>query len=95
MGLEGNYLYVAFVGVHSESQGKGIGKELMRRLGYVADQQQMACYLETSGDQNIRFYQSLGYRTECDIDLADDQLASHLSVVAMVRRPLPKDRTAV
>ena len=95
VGLEGNYWYVAFVGVHSESQGKGIGRELMRRLGYVADQQEMTCYLETSGDQNIRFYQSLGFKIECDIELSDDQLASHLSVVAMVRRPLPKDQAAV
>ena len=84
-GLAGQYWYIAFVAVHSESQGKGIGSELMRRIGQAADQQQMACYLETSGERNIRFYRAVGYDVVADIELVDEKSQSTISCVAMVR----------
>ena len=84
-GLDGHYWYIAFVAVHSESQGKGIGGELMRRIGQAADQQRMACYLETFGDKNIRFYRAVGYEVVANIELVDEKSQSTMSGVGMVR----------
>ncbi|KAI2512611.1 hypothetical protein MHU86_1830 [Fragilaria crotonensis] len=95
VGLDGKYWYVALVAVHSEAQGKGLGRELMRRLGHVADQQQMACFLETYGDKNIRFYQSLGYEIACNIEIVDETVNSTMRGVAMIRQPRPKDQATV
>ena len=96
VGMEGKYWYVALVAVHPESQGKGLGREIMHRIGHIADQQQIACYLETFGDKNIRFYQSLGYEIASNIKIVDETEPSIImSGVAMVRQPRPKDQATV
>ena len=67
----------------------------MRRIGLIADQQQMACYLEMFGDKNIRFYQSLGYEIVCNIEIVDETEVSSMAGVAIVRQTRPKDQATV
>jgi ribosomal protein S18 acetylase RimI-like enzyme len=95
VGLDADYWYIALVAVSAASQGKGLGREIMRRIGHVADQQHKACYLETFGEKNIRFYQSLGYDVVREIEVVDEKASSSVPGVVMVRPLKPKDEGAV
>lgn len=88
-GPKGPHWYIYYVAVNPNSQGKGIGRDIMHRLGRAADEQQMACYLETSGERNIRFYESMGYEVTNRCVLEDGKKTSSVSCVVMVRQPQP------
>lgn len=55
-----SYLWV--LGVSPDSQGRGIGRELVRAMLEKANSQCAACYLETEEEENVSFYESLGFR---------------------------------
>lgn len=87
-GPEGPHWYILNVAVSPASRGKGIGRQIMTRLGQAADEESMSCYLETVGAGNIRFYQSMGYTIVTEFVLEDVEASSTLSGVAMmVRHP--------
>jgi ribosomal protein S18 acetylase RimI-like enzyme len=85
----GPHWYICYVAVSPQSQGRGIGRGIMRRLGRAADEQQMPCYLETSSERNIRLYESVGYKVVSTCVLEDKRKTSSVSCVGMVREPQP------
>ena len=53
------YLFV--LGVDPGLQGQGIGSALIQPMLAKADEQQVPCYLETNGENNVRFYSHHGF----------------------------------
>ena len=56
-----NYIYLWFLGVNPEKQGKGTGKKLLQDLLDIADNEVLPVYLETSNPRNLNFYQKFGF----------------------------------
>ena len=50
------------IGVLPSHQGLGIGSELMHRFCKEVDACSAKAYLETEGDENVRFYQKFGFK---------------------------------
>ena len=53
--------YVSAVGVDPQHQGKGLGSTLMRHGITRADRGEMPIYVETEVQENVDFYQQLGF----------------------------------
>lgn len=53
--------YLAAIAVEPEHQGRGIGSNLMAPLLAQADEQGVACWLDTHQEQNVRLYQRHGF----------------------------------
>jgi ribosomal protein S18 acetylase RimI-like enzyme len=53
--------YLMLLGVVPESQGQGIGGQLIQPILQEADQNQTLCYLETSTESGVRFYSRHGF----------------------------------
>ena len=53
--------YLWFIGVHTSSQHKGIGSNLLMNIIDESIQLERPIYLETSMPDNIRFYKKLGF----------------------------------
>lgn len=56
-----NYIYLWFLGVSPECQGKGIGSKLLTELNRIADQRNLPVYLETSNPRNLALYKRFGF----------------------------------
>jgi ribosomal protein S18 acetylase RimI-like enzyme len=68
-------LYVLIAAVDPAAQGQGIGGKLMRAASAIADDEQVPCYLETSGERNPKIYERFGYeivgQAEIKVDKTD------------------------
>lgn len=64
--------YLYFLGVDPARQGQGIGSCLLREVLPQADRQRIPCYLETSAERNVGFYQKHGFRVLSEAVLFDD-----------------------
>lgn len=53
--------YLSMLGVSPEYQGQGIGGQLLQPVLQEADRTKMPCYLETSTNGGVRFYQRHGF----------------------------------
>lgn len=53
-------LYLWFIGVHPESQNKGVGKYMLEELLAEAERMDRAVYLETSTLKNVPWYRKFG-----------------------------------
>lgn len=53
--------YLAGLGVAPEFQGQGLGSALVRPVLERADRERAPCYLETSAERNLPFYERLGF----------------------------------
>lgn len=53
--------YLAMLGVASQYQGQGIGAALLQPILQQADRDKIPCYLETSTEGAVRFYQRQGF----------------------------------
>lgn len=53
--------YLAVLGVAPQYQGQGIGGALLQPILQQADRDQIPCYLETSTESAVRFYQRHGF----------------------------------
>jgi ribosomal protein S18 acetylase RimI-like enzyme len=53
--------YLLIVGVDTELQGRGAGTALVKEGLARADEMNRTCYLETSEERNLAFYQRLGF----------------------------------
>jgi len=53
--------YLMVVGVDPELQGRGIGSALVKEGLARADQDNAPCYLETSEERNLAFYERFGF----------------------------------
>jgi len=55
--------YLFLLGVAPESQGQGIGGLLIEPILNQADLEKLPCYVETSTERGVRFYQKYGFET--------------------------------
>ncbi|WP_432834062.1 GNAT family N-acetyltransferase [Dactylosporangium sp. CA-092794] len=57
--------YLAFLGVHPDRQGRGIGSRLLSEHHRVSDRDRVPAYLEATGPRNAALYarHDYGYRT--------------------------------
>lgn len=92
-GPDETHWYVAIVGVGPEHKGKGYGGELMKKVGDLADDAGIMCYLEC-GTKNKAFYEKMGYREYSKHLIEDpvDPSTPAYEIYAMVRDPLPPAR---
>ena len=56
------YVYLTIIGVASEFQGQGFGGKLLRALIGESEQVGIPIYTETQTEENVRFYERLGFR---------------------------------
>jgi GNAT superfamily N-acetyltransferase len=54
-------MYISFIGILPNHQGKGIGSELMQEILYTATENKIPVYLETSMSENIPFYAKFNF----------------------------------
>ncbi len=54
--------YLWLLGVEPSRQGRGVGSSLVRRVLGAADDEGIACYLDTTLERNLTFYRRLGFR---------------------------------
>ncbi|MBN7817678.1 GNAT family N-acetyltransferase [Algoriphagus pacificus] len=62
------FLYVWFIGVEPESQGRGEGSMLMESILRMAKEKQLPVCLETSTERNFKWYENLGFSTYASSD---------------------------
>ncbi|KAI0811106.1 acyl-CoA N-acyltransferase [Irpex lacteus] len=85
--------YLAEVATHPDHQGHGYGSALIRQFTDQADAHGCASWLMSSNVNNTGFYNSLGFVTEADILMGDDDPDWHTKPVViklMVREPSEK-----
>jgi GNAT superfamily N-acetyltransferase len=75
--------YLLILGVEPEYQGKGIGTSLITPGLARADAEGLPCYLETSKERNLPFYQRHGF----EVRQEDDIPGGGPKVWMMVREP--------
>jgi ribosomal protein S18 acetylase RimI-like enzyme len=63
--------YLMIVGVDTELQGQGRGAALVKEGLDRADREALPCYLETSEERNLRFYERLGFKVVESARLGD------------------------
>jgi len=61
------YWYVLILGVHPDHQGKGLGRELLRKVLQKADEDRVAVYLESANPRNLDFYRKHGFEVMAEI----------------------------
>jgi ribosomal protein S18 acetylase RimI-like enzyme len=57
-----DYIYLMIIGVASEFQGQGYGRKLLEALIGESEQAGIPIYTETQTEENVRFYERLGFR---------------------------------
>ncbi|MBW4512790.1 MAG: GNAT family N-acetyltransferase [Scytonematopsis contorta HA4267-MV1] len=62
---------VFFLGLKPEARGKGIGGTLLNPVLNYADTKQVACYLVSSNQRNVSFYERQGFKKYCPIEISD------------------------
>ena len=60
--------YLWFIGVEPDEQQKGIGTSLLKELIKESDELKRPIYLETSVQENIRFYNKQGFNIYNELD---------------------------
>ena len=68
--VSGPHWYLRGLGVHPQHQGQGWGSELVRHGLTRAQSRNLPCYLETTNQRNIAFYQRHGFRLVGDRTVA-------------------------
>jgi len=58
----GPHLYLYVLGVDPLSRGRGLGRALLQPTLERADTERLPCYLETQTKNNVKVYESLGFR---------------------------------
>jgi GNAT superfamily N-acetyltransferase len=66
--------YLLILGVDPPFQSRGIGGQLMEPVLTRADAAQLPCYLETTQERNLPFYQRHGFAVVVEADLPDGGL---------------------
>lgn len=62
------FLYVWFIGVEPESQGKGEGSMLLKSVLELAKKKNLPVCLETSTERNFRWYENFGFSVYASSD---------------------------
>ncbi len=61
--IDDRFWYLSIVGIHPDSQGKGLGRLLIEKQLQSADKLQIPTFLETFTPRNMSFYNRLGYKS--------------------------------
>jgi len=78
--------YLNMLATHPDWQRQGLGAALMRVVFELADQQGLACYLETETTENVAYYRHHGFDVRSEWDLsAGGEPGPHMW--GMLRRP--------
>ncbi len=64
------FFYLFMLGVHDDSQGQGLGAELIAPILDVCDREGIAAHLESSNPKNVSFYRRHGFEVTAEIELA-------------------------
>lgn len=83
--------YIMMVGAAPEYNGKGFGRELMEKIGDLADEAGALCYLECA-HSNFHFYEKMGFSVAAK-QVIEDLLAPNrepIELYAMIREPLKR-----
>lgn len=78
------HYYLFAIGVRGASQGKGLGKALMKPVLARCDAEAMPAYLESSSAANVPIYRSVGFEVLQEIQLRVDSP----TIYAMWREPV-------
>jgi len=62
------FIYVWFIGVEPESQGRGEGSKLMKSILDMAKEKNLPVCLETSTERNFKWYEKLGFSVYASSD---------------------------
>ncbi|MGL5872611.1 MAG: GNAT family N-acetyltransferase [Xenococcaceae cyanobacterium] len=66
--------YLMMLGVKADCQSQGIGSKLLQPILQTADKEGLPCYLETSTDRAVRFYQKNGFEITNTFKLSQNNL---------------------
>jgi ribosomal protein S18 acetylase RimI-like enzyme len=64
------HYYLQFIGVEPAHQGKGLGSALMRPTLARCDREESGAYVENTQEENIAFYERLGFAVIGELDLS-------------------------
>ena len=68
--MEGReYIYLIVIGVAAEYQGQGHGKKMIEAIIEESERAGIPIYTETQTEENVRFYEGLGFRVIRQINL--------------------------
>jgi ribosomal protein S18 acetylase RimI-like enzyme len=67
--MPGTHWFLMTLGVDPARQGQGVGGALIRPVLARADADGLPCYLETSKERNLLFYQSHGFEILREVDI--------------------------
>jgi ribosomal protein S18 acetylase RimI-like enzyme len=57
------------IGVHPDSQGRGVGQTLLGSFLKTLDEQRLPAYLETDVDRNVVLYEKFGFKVIAQADI--------------------------
>ena len=81
--VPGKHWYLWGLGVKPSRQGQGIGGMLMQPVLARADSDRLPCYLETTNEKNVPFYEKHGFKVVCEGNVPRHAL----HIWAMLREP--------
>ena len=67
------HYYLSGLGVSQELRGQGIGSALIKPMLDRSDQEGLGCYLETSLERNLNFYQRHGFAVTQQLSIGPDK----------------------
>jgi len=82
-----SYWYLWVLGVDPSSQGRGFGRKLMQPMLERADIEGAACYLETENEQNLGFYETLGFSVAASEIVPKSSITTWSLIRKSVREP--------
>jgi ribosomal protein S18 acetylase RimI-like enzyme len=65
------HYYVRDIGVHPDTQGRGLGSALMRPLLDRCDQEGLSAYIEASSERSAALYERLGFQHIKELRVGD------------------------
>ena len=57
------FVYIQVIGVSTQHQGKGYGKQLLNELIQASEQAKIPIYLDTETKKNVKWYEHFGFKT--------------------------------
>lgn len=81
------FWYLWVLGVDPSSQGHGLGRKLMQPMLEKADSEGIACYLETENEQNLGFYETLGFQMVASATVPKTNITTWSLIRKSVREP--------
>lgn len=69
-----NHYYLTMIGVSPERQGQGIGKQVINKIHKIVidDLNASIICLDTENDNNVSYYEHLGYKLTQEVKTSDD-----------------------